>query len=141
MIMEKSFNSYINFVCPHCFNTLDECTCEYFPPHQLIFIDRGIQEHIRILNQKGYCTTGCCESHYGGNCISLYVTFCMDYGFNKNIAIPEGFKYLKKKNGICYDISKKLSKEEAEKLKADKLEVLLEWCKSLPVSTIKMYSY
>jgi len=125
--MNRDFNAYENFVCPYCFNTLDKCSCKLFPPYNTIFIDKGIQEHIRVLNQKGYKTIGCCEGHYKGVCINTYIAFSFNYGF----VIPDGFKFDKNKNAVHFEYSPKLTKEEMEELKKEKLAVLLEWCKSL----------
>lgn len=127
--MKKNKKAYENFVCPYCWNTLDNCTCELFPPYHLIFIDRNIQEHIRILNEKGYRTTGCCEGHRT-ICINTYIAFPEDYF--KEISIAEGFKYDKKRRMISYTYSQKLTEEKMEELKAEKLKVLLDWIKGLP---------
>jgi hypothetical protein len=127
--MRKSKAAYINYVCPYCWNTINKCTCDLFPPYHLILIDENIQEHIRILNEKGYCTTGCCEGH-SKICISTYISFSRDYF--EDMCIPEGFKYNKKKKMIVYAYSTRLSKEKMEELKKEKLEILLEWCRSLP---------
>ncbi len=127
--MNKNKEAYINYVCPHCWNTLDNCICELFPPYHLIFIDRNIQEHIRILNEKGYRTTMCCEGHRV-RCINTYITFAEDYF--KRADTPKEFKYDKKRRTITYTYSPRLTEEKMEKLKAEKLAVLLEWVKSLP---------
>lgn len=127
--MKKDKDAYINFVCPHCWNTLDNCICELFPPYYLIFIDRNIQEHIRILNKKKYLTTGCCEGHREV-CISTYITFANDY--LREIDMPKGFRYDKKRRMIAHTYSTKLSEEKMEEFKKENLETLLEWCKSLP---------
>lgn len=121
---------YRDYVCPNCFNTLDDCRCE-LRPYSLIMIDNGIQEHIRTLRNKGYVTTGCCESHED-ICISIYISFNINYGFGTTIPLPEGFKFNKKKNAIIYDFNRKLSREEIETEKKNKLDALLEWCKNLP---------
>lgn len=126
--MRKNKNVYANYVCPYCFNTLNKCTCDLFPPYYLILIDKNIQEHVRLLNEKKYCTTGCCEGHRD-ICISTYISFADDYFHN--IDLPEGFKYNKDKRMIYYTYSAKLEDEEMEELKREKLEVLLEWCKRL----------
>jgi hypothetical protein len=94
-------------------------------------IDNGIQEHIRTLRNKGYITTGCCESHED-ICISIYISFNTNYGFGTTIQLPEGFKFNKNKNAIIYDFNRKLSREEIEERKKNKLIELLEWCKNLP---------
>lgn len=127
--MRKSKSAYMNYVCPYCWHTLNNCICELFPPYHLTFIDKNIQEHIRILNEKGYHTIGCCEGHRKV-CINTYIAFPQDYF--KKIDIPEGFKYDKKRRIISFTYSTKLTKENMEELKKEKLAVLLEWCKSLP---------
>lgn len=127
--MEKNRNAYENYVCPYCWNTLDNCTCEIFPPYHLTFIDKSIQEHIRILNNKGYRTTGCCEGHREV-CISTYISFPMNYF--EHVGVPEGFKYDKKRHMVTYTYSTKLKEEKMEELKKEKLAVLLEWCNNLP---------
>lgn len=127
--MEKNKDAYMNFVCPYCWYTLDKCICDIFPPYHTIFIDRNIQEHIRLLNKKGYRTMGCCEGHRKV-CISTYIVFTNDYF--KDIETPDGFKYDKKRKMISYTYSTKLTEEKMEELKKEKLYVLLEWCNSLP---------
>lgn len=127
--MRKSKAAYMNYVCPYCWHTLNNCTCELFPPYHLIFIDKNIQEHIRILNEKGYRTSGCCEGHRKV-CINTYITFANNYF--EGTGIPEGFKYDKKRKMIAYTYSTMLKKESMEELKKEKLETLLEWCNNLP---------
>lgn len=126
--MRKNKDAYMNYVCPYCWHTLNKCTCELFPPYHLMFIDRNIQEHIRILNEKGYRTTGCCEGHREV-CISTYVSFANDY-FD-GINMPNGFKYDKKRRTVMCTYSMKLTEEKMEELKEENLAVLLDWCKSL----------
>lgn len=128
--MRKSKKAYMNYVCPYCWHTLNKCTCELFPPYNLIFIDSGIQEHIRILNEKGYRTIGCCEGHIKV-CINTYIAFAKDY-FTGIENMPDGFKYNKSRKMITYTYSTRLTKENMEEIKKEKLETLLEWCKSLP---------
>lgn len=127
--MRKNKDAYMNYVCPYCWNTLNKCTCKLFPPYHLIFIDRNIQEHVRLLNEKGYKTIGCCEGHRE-ICINTYISFADDYF--KETGTPEGFKYDKKRRLITYTYSMKLTEEEMEEIKMEKLETLLKWCKSLP---------
>lgn len=126
--MRRSKSAYMEYVCPYCFNTLNNCTCELFPPYHLILIDKNIQEHIRILNEKGYRTTNCCEGH--GN---TYITFANDYF--KQTETPLGFKHDEKRRMITYSYSTKLSKEEKKNLQKEKLQELLDWCKNLPQNT------
>ena len=130
--MKKNKEAYMNYVCPYCWNTLNKCACELFPPYHLIFIDKNIQEHIKILNEKGYKTVGCCEGH-SKICINTYIAFSDDYF--KEISIAEGFKYDKKRRIINYTYSQKLTEEKMEELKAEKLKALLEWIKNLPNRT------
>ena len=132
--MKKNKEAYINYVCPHCWNTLDNCICELFPPYHLIFIDRNIQEHIRLLNDKGYRTIGCCEGHRE-RCINTYITFPEDYF--KKISTPEGFEYDKKRRTITYTYSPSMTEEKMEELKVEKLAVLLKWIKNLPNRNIE----
>lgn len=127
--MRRNKNAYMNYVCPYCLNTLNKCSCTLFPPYQLILIDKNIQEHVRILNEKGYRTTACCEGHKDV-CISTYIAFASHY-FD-DTSVPEGFKYDKKRKTVIYTYSTKLIEEEMEELKKEKLETLLTWCKNLP---------
>lgn len=126
--MEKDKDVYMNYVCPHCWFTLDSCVCELFPPYYLIHIDINIQEHIRILNKKGYHTMYCCEGHSRNS--NTYISFADDYF--KEISIPDEFKYDKKRRIITYTYSMKLTEEKMEELKREKLAILLKWCKGLP---------
>ena len=132
--MKKNKDAYMNYVCPYCWYTLDNCICDIFPPYHTIFIDRNIQEHIRLLNEKGYRTMGCCEGHRE-RCISTYIAFADNY-FNE-IGTPEGFKYDKKRRMIVYTYSTKIKEEEMKKIKSEKIAKLLEWCKSLPNRNIE----
>ena len=127
--MERSKDAYINFVCPFCWNTLNDCTCDFYPPYYLILIDRNIQKHIRILNEKGYRTTACCEGHRE-ICLNTYIAFANNY-FD-NTEMPEGFKYNKKKRIVESTYSRKLTEEQMEDIKKDRLEALLKWCEKLP---------
>ena len=127
--MERDKEVYENFVCPHCWNTLDNCTCDLFPPYHTIFIDKNIQEHIRILNEKGYHTMACCEGHRTV-CLNTYIAFADDYFVDTEL--PEGFEWDKKRRIATYTYSIKLTVEQMQELKREKLETLLKWCKSLP---------
>lgn len=127
--MKKNKEAYENFVCPHCWNRLDNCTCDLFPPYYLTFVDKGIQEHIRVLNEKGYITIGCCEGHME-ICTSTYIAFADNYF--ENTAMPENFKYDKKRRMVKHSYSKKLKEEQMEEIKKENLDTLLEWCKNLP---------
>lgn len=127
--MERNKDAYMNYICPYCWNTLDDCTCELFPPYHLILIDRNIQKHIRVLNEKGYRTTACCEGHRDV-CINTYIAFANSYF--KDVEAPEGFEYDKNRRIVTYTYSTKLTDEAMEELKKEKLEALFKWCESLP---------
>lgn len=115
-----------DYVCPNCWYQINNCKCR-FKPYTLLFIDENIQEHIRILNTKGYQTRYCCESHNkkGGNLI--YISFITNY----NLELPLGFTYDQKHNSINYYI-KKSELNKFEQVKKEKLDILLKWCKELP---------
>ena len=127
--MKKIFSSYKNYVCPRCFQQLNKCECEIFPPYTLLFIDERIQEHVRILNRKGYLTTGCCEGHYKSYSTEPYVSFGNVYdGFS---TIPEGFYYKKSKRMVLAKIINASSEEEFEIKKKELLDNLLDWINKL----------
>lgn len=126
--MRRNKAAYNNFVCPFCFRKLNNCICENFPPWNLIFIDEGMQECIIKLNDKGYRTSGCCESHYKGN-PNLYISFFEMYDFA--VKPPAGNKARKHRCDIVYPIPQK-NKEEFERLKAEKIKEILNWIESLP---------
>lgn len=113
--VEQKVNIY-DYVCNTCFCTLDECTCD-MPPWELIMIDRGIQDSIRVLNEKGYTTVYCCEGHIGLS-VSIYIQFDEDYEFDE---LPKDFTY--KNNTLRYKFPKKFYKDE-EKFNNDKEEHL-----------------
>ena len=127
--MKRSKKVMENYVCPECWNQIQNCTCEFYPPWHLVMVDVGVQEIVRTLNKKGYNTTGCCESHFDGN-PNLYVAFAQNY----DIGLPEGFSYIKGKMTINYYFKKNelATKEKYEKIKAEKLDTMLTWAKSLP---------
>lgn len=132
----KDKSMYDNYVCPYCFYTLDKCTCENYPHYSIIWVDKGIQEIIRILNEKGYDTQYCCESHEPMD--KIYIMFRGRYGFGETLPMPKGFKYIKSNNmmeykyGIDNKTRKKMSMEEFETEKHLYLESLLAWAKALP---------
>jgi len=128
--VEKSLEAYMNYVCPYCWHTLDECTCEIYPPYHLMFIDRRIQEHVRVLNSKGYLTTGCCEGHTE-TCVSTYISFAREF-FQDDSELPEGFKYHKKKRMVFHEYKIRHLSHEAFELEKDyHIAKLLEWCRNL----------
>ena len=122
-----------DYVCPTCFRRLDKCTCE-FHPWNLINVDRNIQEQIRILNEKGYRTRYCCESHNPQD--GIYIAFAQDY---EPPYVPDGF--VMRKNGAMYHTYKGATAKSWELYEKDKekyLSVLLDWCVNLPTRCIDM---
>ena len=124
MKIRRSKKMMENYVCPRCWHQIHECTCDLYPPSELIMIDINIQDIIRILNKKGYQTRACCESHFGYS-YSIYIAFTYDYSFEP----PEGFNYAKSRSAISYTYKKNEyeNKELFERIKAEKLKILLEW--------------
>lgn len=118
-----------SYVCPYCWHKVYECTCYVYPPYSLIMIDENIQEIIRILNNKGYATLACCESHYLES-YSIYILFSQPYNFK----CPSGFKLSRNGSMISHVFTKAENKtiETYEKAKAENLNTLLEWSESLP---------
>ena len=127
--MRKNKNAYMKYVCPYCWNRLNKCTCKTFPPYHLVFVDENIQDHVRILNEKGYKTTGSCEGHMSV-CLYTYLSFPRDY-FDSS-TVPDGFSYNDKKRSVICGYPNNITKEKFEELKKEKLATLLEWCNSLP---------
>lgn len=129
MKIKRSKKVMENYVCPKCWNQVQNCTCETYPPWRLVNIDVNIQEVIRILNTKGYTTVYCCESHFGYS-FSIYISFPWHFDFDA----PEGFEYKKTWDRVAYSYSKKEreNKELFEQVKAEKLRALLAWAQALP---------
>lgn len=127
----RTKKDYELFVCPSCWNQLNKCTCECYPPHNLIFIDRKMQKVIKILNEKNYRTGGCCEGHYRGHC-DMYIAFGLEHNFN----IPEGFKYLEKRRTIIWEQPKKITLEEYIAMQDEHIETLLKWANNLTDKTV-----
>lgn len=71
----------------------------------------------------------CCEAHKD-ICVNTYIAFANNYFDDVNA--PDGFKYDKKRKSVSYTYSTRLTEEEMEELKKEKLAILLEWCKNLP---------
>lgn len=130
--MRKTKAMYNQYVCPNCFNKIYQCTCNFLP-QSLIQIDEGMQENIRILNAKGYVTTGCCESHYTKDGRpSMYICFAKPYEAVIETELPRNFSYDIKKHGIVRVWPKGLSRSEFEAQKAPSLFYLRKWCDQLP---------
>lgn len=118
------------YVCPRCYHRIENCTCEGERlPDYLMQIDSEIQEHVRILNKKGYRTSSSCESHNQNGNIGL--CFVFKHGFGDVLPLPKDFKATKH-NAVIYLYDRNITDEEFEKQKKLHLDYLLEWCKDLP---------
>lgn len=120
-------DSHLDYVCPVCFNQINHCSCDRMPWYA-IQIDRNIQQHIRMLNTKGYKTKYCCESHKPTE--SMYIEFNCDYGIGNVIELPEGFE--RHGNGVSWICKRNMTDDEYKSEKNKHLKYLLDWCKSLP---------
>ena len=135
--MTHDYSIYRQYVCYHCFRQMTECTCKHLPQN-LLFIDEGIQEHVRLLNIKGYYTMACCEGHYREDHpdVAIYIALARD---NADLfpPLPEGFVFDKKQGitSIRYFYQcvrqKPTTKEDFEKEKSTALKSLLEWAEAL----------
>lgn len=88
----------MSYMCMGCYEVYDRplgycpkpsCYCD------VVEIDELILPTIKILNEKGFCTTNCCSGHVYDNGCNIYVafnSFLMDI-FNKD-EINEMFKDL-----------------------------------------------
>jgi len=93
-----------SYVCPRCIRTVDDCRCISYP-YYLVQIDTLILPIIRLLNEKGYKTTGCDAGHPETEKdeflhTGVYITFDKDYDFGGEL--PEGAKYSKVKHCISF---------------------------------------
>lgn len=133
---EETYELMMNYICPQCFNTLDVCECDSKPYYSLWWIDRNIQEVVRVLNEKGYKTQYCCESHDPQH--TIYIAFMNSCRLDNAILAPEGFKFRSSRSVIEHAYGKdskarkKMTMEEFEAEKKKHLDILLEWAKSLP---------
>lgn len=126
--MRRSKKAYELYVCPRCFNPLNKCTCDLYPPYELIMIDKNLQEHIRLLNQKGYRTWACCEGHKADE--EIYIRLLVtDEMMKYKYVLPKGF-WIDKKEFIRCRIPKDC--KDIEQFKKDKLSKFKEWIINLP---------
>ena len=140
MTIRRSKKLLENYVCPQCFRQINKCICEYYPPAYLIHIDTNIQDIIIKLNDKGYKTMSCCESHIGENKQpNMYISFAWKYKEIDIDNLPDGFKWIKGDLAVEFTIPSRISDEEAEKIKFEKLKLLSEWADSLPSGATPKY--
>jgi len=129
-----------NYVCPRCLRQINKCICELYPPQDLIWIDINMQEMIIKLNEKGYKTWGCCESHTDATeGTNIHIAFAWDYEQIDVNNLPDGFRWLKKRKAIVFEYPKNITQEEAEKIKIDKLKLLSDWVDGLPDGATPIY--
>ena len=124
---KRNAKNYV-YVCPHCFNKVDECKCLVLP-WELIQIDKKIWPSIKILNSKWYHTEMCCEGHIQDTQRPfMYIMFKKNYKFK---SVPEGFENLK--GSIRANITGK--SEDAKKRKQRiLLKALYDWACELESS-------
>lgn len=125
--MRRSKKLYELYVCPKCFNQLNKCTCKLYPPYELIMIDKKLQDHIRLLNEKGYRTWACCEGHAAGEEIYIRLLVTRDMLKTK---LPSGF-WFDKSEFIRCRIPKECG-DGFEEFKDERLSELKEWIINLP---------
>lgn len=131
-IKKKDIN---NYVCRECFNKIGKCTCDEYPLY-LIHMDKDIQEHIKILNEKNYRTKFCCASH--DKSLYIHIVFCFNYFEDYNQEqLPSNFKYDKKNFKLYCDLKcNNMSIEEIKNKRTLALNDLLDFCKNLEQRSI-----
>ena len=117
------------YVCQNCFSRIMDCECAHFPSGTLIYLDKGIQEHIKILRSKGYITTSSCESNNPK--VGIQITFSRYNGI-EGLEPPDGFRVQPNGTAVEYLYPNGMTMEEFKVEKQKRLDTLLEWCKSLP---------
>lgn len=127
--------SYINYVCDKCFQRLTKCNCQAYP-RQLIHVDYGIQHPVRVLYKKRYIPCDSCESHYGSNGTSIYISF-LCVGKIDTLELPQGWRLeLSRQPTLRYMYKRKqYTEEEFEAEKSRALNDLYRFVDELPVYT------
>lgn len=121
---EKLPLSTFKYLCPHCWNEPESCSCVQYP-FFLVQIDAGIVDIVRELNLKGYFTAATCEGHPENKLPYFYINFKEVYGFDS----PDGF-YWDRNNLRCEYKGDTL--EDLVQDKKDKLERFLNIVNALP---------
>lgn len=111
-----------NYVCPICFNQIQNCTCIY-PSYNLIMVDNRIQEAVRVLNQKGYTTVDSCEGHFENMIPNTYISFVKRIN-----STPIGFENEGRVIRKIYNCS---NKNSFEKEKREAIKNLNDWANNL----------
>ena len=133
--MTHDYSTYKRYVCSSCYRQITECTCEHLP-WQLLQIDEAIQDHIRILNEKGYYTKACCEGHYNDGVPDnfLQIHLARD-GEDIFPPLPNKFQWNHYSILYRYECVKEspVAQETFEQEKAEAARVLLEWVEALDI--------
>ena len=136
--------AFLSYQCWGCGKPVDHCTCQNGPNWRLGHMDYALLKHMRILNSKNYDAMFCCEGH--DSFAEFFIEFTSSeiyYEYNhenpqENMPpLPQGFKAECYDDGVgvtitITDSSDGLTPEEFKARKAELIEQLLEWCKSLP---------
>lgn len=119
--IKKMAVSYKNYVCPNCWEQIQNCKCNSHP-YKLINIDVLMQYAIRNLNLLRIKTYGCCEGHYYKNQIAnIYINFRED---SKMKGCPKGWK---RSNETIYFYFYPKSKREFLTIQKEAIKNLNEW--------------
>ncbi len=124
--------SEYSYVCPHCFNEVENCTCRSYP-YTLIQIDKLMVPIIKELNYKGYMTMYCCAGHPDyqtkGDNPFIDIMFKEDYVFPEQF--PNGAVFRKSSNTLSYEYPDNMDSDMLKKYQNDCLNALLHWARSL----------
>lgn len=113
-------HTHKDYVCPICWHKIEECTCN-FDNEYLIQIDEGMQEIVRIFNEKKYFTASCCEGHINDN--SKEIVLCISFKNDPNIILNNWEKWKIKEKGTINYIARAVCKS---KIKENRLSFLEE---------------
>lgn len=69
----------------------------------------------------------------------MYISFAWKYKEIDIDNLPDGFKWIKGDLAVEFTIPSRISDEEAEKIKFEKLKLLSEWADSLPLGATSKY--
>jgi len=95
---------------------------------ELAEIDELMLYPIKIINEKGWSTKGCCSGHLYGNRCGGYVLFNPD--FMPKIDPPVGWEW--SDDSLHYNKKYNVSLSKNQKIIFKHIQSLLEWCEKLP---------
>lgn len=106
-------------------------------------IDKGMRKIIKILNEKGYLTTMCCEGHLNNKIWQAFIIFKENYNFSIPIPIigietdsiknkNEIFTYTNGKEYRWFNYKKKTTNKQKEQERLELLKELELWACNLP---------